>query len=152
MLFRISAASKRSEQLAVGLLLIFGLLIGAAVAPSLSYYAKSDPEALWDGCGATALFIVGFGAAGYGTRGDLSKLGRAMSWALLGLILFGWSRPSCRCRVVHCATTCWARHFRGTDQLRLSAAAPHKGNQDGAARRRVNLSRHCERVSPVLVA
>jgi FtsH-binding integral membrane protein len=88
-LFGVSAASKRSEQLAVGLLLIFGLLIGAAVAPTISYYASSDPRALWDSGGATALFIVGFGAAGYATRRDLSKLGRTLSWALLGLILFG---------------------------------------------------------------
>jgi modulator of FtsH protease len=88
-LFGVSAASRRSEQLAVGLLLAFGLLIGAAVAPTISYYANSDPQALWDAGGATALFIVGFGAAGYGTRRDLSKLGRTLSWALLGLILFG---------------------------------------------------------------
>jgi FtsH-binding integral membrane protein len=88
-LFGVSAASKRSERAAVGLLLLFGLLIGAAVAPTISYYASSDPRALWDAGGATALFIIGFGAAGYGTRRDLSKLGRTMSWALLGLILFG---------------------------------------------------------------
>jgi FtsH-binding integral membrane protein len=88
-LFGVSAASRRSEQLAVGLLLVFGLLIGAAVAPTISYYARSDPRALWDSGSATALFFIGFGAAGYGTRRDLSKLGRVMSWALLGLILFG---------------------------------------------------------------
>ena len=88
-LFGVSAASKRSEQAAVGLLLLFGVLIGAAVAPTISYYASADPRALWDSGGATALFIIGFGAAGYGTRRDLSKLGRTLSWALLGLILFG---------------------------------------------------------------
>jgi uncharacterized protein len=88
-LFGVSAASKRSEQAGVGLLLAFGLLIGAAVAPTISYYASSDPQALWDSGGATTLFIIGFGAAGYGTRRDLSKLGRTLSWALLGLILFG---------------------------------------------------------------
>ena len=88
-LFGVSAASRRSEQVAAGLLLLFGLLIGAAVAPTISYYTSSDPRALWDAGGATALFIVGFGAAGYGTRRDLSKLGRTMSWALLGLVLFG---------------------------------------------------------------
>jgi FtsH-binding integral membrane protein len=88
-LFGVSAASKHSEQAAVGLLLLFGVLIGAAVAPTISYYGSSDPRALWDAGGATALFIIGFGAAGYGTRRDLSMLGRTMSWALLGLILFG---------------------------------------------------------------
>lgn len=88
-LFAVSAASRRSEQAAVGLLLVFGLLIGAAVAPTISYYASSNPRALWDAGSATALFVVGFGAAGYGTRRDLSRLGRLLSWALLGLILFG---------------------------------------------------------------
>ena len=88
-LFGVSAASKRSEQVGVGLLLVFGLLIGAAVAPTIGYYADSNPQALWSSGGATALLITGFGAAGYGTRRDLSKLGRAMIWALFGLILFG---------------------------------------------------------------
>jgi FtsH-binding integral membrane protein len=89
MLFAVSAASRRSEQLAVGLLLGFGALIGAAVAPTLTDYASADPRALWEAGGATALFIVGFGAAGYATRRDLSKLGRVFVWALLGLIVFG---------------------------------------------------------------
>ncbi len=88
-LFAVSAASRRSEQLAVGLLLGFGALIGAAVAPTLTYYATADPQALWQAGGATALFIIGFGAAGYATRRDLSRLGRVSMWALLGLIVFG---------------------------------------------------------------
>jgi modulator of FtsH protease len=88
-LFGISAAAQRSEQLAVGLLFAFGFLIGAAVAPSVSYYAETDPQALWQAGGATALFITGFGALGYATRRDLSVLARGLSWALLALILFG---------------------------------------------------------------
>jgi FtsH-binding integral membrane protein len=88
-LFGVSAASQRSEWAAVGLLLGFGVLMGAAVAPTITDYAKADPQALWDAGGATALFIVGFGAAGYSTRRDLSKLGRVSIWALLALIVFG---------------------------------------------------------------
>jgi FtsH-binding integral membrane protein len=88
-LFGVSAASRRSEWAAVGLLLGFGALIGAAVAPMIADYAKADPQALWDAGGATALFIIGFGAAGYSTRRDLSQLGRVLIWALLGLIVFG---------------------------------------------------------------
>ena len=38
---------------------------------------------------ATALFIAGFGAAGYATRRDLSGLARVCFWALLVLIVFG---------------------------------------------------------------
>ena len=49
----------------------------------------TDPQAVWQAGGATALFIAGFGAAGYATRRDLSALARVAFWALLGLIGFG---------------------------------------------------------------
>jgi len=82
-------AVRRSVQLTVGLLGAFGLLLGLAFAPLLAYYAGADPQALWEAGGATALFIAGFGAAGYATRRDLSGLARVSSWALLALIVFG---------------------------------------------------------------
>jgi uncharacterized protein len=41
-----------------------------------------DPRALWHAGGATALFIAGFGAAGYATRRDLAPLARVCFWAL----------------------------------------------------------------------
>ena len=53
-------ASKRSQQLTVGLLGAFGLLIGVAVAPTVAYYGSMDPRALWEAGGATALFIAFF--------------------------------------------------------------------------------------------
>jgi Inhibitor of apoptosis-promoting Bax1 len=65
------------------------VLIGLAVAPTLSYYTRADPQAVWQAGGATALFIAGFGAAGYPTRRDLSALVRILFWGLIGLILFG---------------------------------------------------------------
>ena len=64
-------------------------MIGLAVAPTLAYYASVDPSALWEAGGATALFIAGFGAAGYATRRDLSAIARISSWALIALIVFG---------------------------------------------------------------
>jgi FtsH-binding integral membrane protein len=82
-------AVRRSSQLTVGLLCGFGVLIGLAIAPTLSYYAATDPQALWQAGGATALFIAGFGAAGYATRRDLSAIARISFWALLALIAFG---------------------------------------------------------------
>jgi len=82
-------AARRSPGLAVGLLGIFGLLIGVAVAPTLAYYASMNPRVLWQAGGATALFIAGFGAAGYATRRDLSAIARICFWALLALIVFG---------------------------------------------------------------
>ena len=82
-------AARRSAQLTVGLLGAFGLLIGLAVAPALAYYASADPRALWQAGGATALFIAGFGSAGYATRRDLAPVARVCFWALLALIVAG---------------------------------------------------------------
>jgi FtsH-binding integral membrane protein len=89
LLLGMNFAVQRSEQLAVGMLFGFGLLLGLAVAPTIGSYVGADPQAVWEAGGATALFIAGFGAAGYATRRDLSSLARFLSWALLGLIVFG---------------------------------------------------------------
>lgn len=88
-LLALNVAAERSQQLAVGLLLGFGLMLGLAVAPTVSYYVGADPQAVWEAGGATALFIGGMGAAGYATRRDLSSLARYLLWALIALIVFG---------------------------------------------------------------
>lgn len=77
------------EQLAISLLFGLGLLLGLAIGPTLAYYAKSDPSALWQAAGATAVFTSGLGAYGYATRRDLSHWVRGLFWALIALILFG---------------------------------------------------------------
>jgi FtsH-binding integral membrane protein len=83
------AVRRSAQQLTVVLLGAFGLLLGLAFGPLIGYYAGADPQALWQAGGATALFIAGFGAAGYATRRDLTGLARVSSWALLALIVFG---------------------------------------------------------------
>jgi FtsH-binding integral membrane protein len=88
-LFGMRFAARRSIPLTIGLLAAFGLLIGLAVAPTVAYYGSMDPRALWEAGGATALFIAGFGAAGYATRRDLSAIARVCFWALLALIVLG---------------------------------------------------------------
>ena len=88
-LFGLNAAVARSEQLAIGLLFGFGVLMGLGMAPTLAYYVSANPQAVWQAGGATALFIAGFGSAGYATRRDLSALARVCFWALLALIVFG---------------------------------------------------------------
>ncbi len=82
-------AARKSRELTVGLLGAFGLLIGLALAPVLAYYAQMNPAALWQAGAATALFIGGFGAAGYAIRRDLTVVARACFWALLALIVVG---------------------------------------------------------------
>ena len=88
-LLGMNAAVQRSEQLAVGLLFGFGLVFGLAVAATLAYYVGADPRSVWLAGGATALFVAGFGAAGYATQRDLSSLARSFFWALVALIVFG---------------------------------------------------------------
>ncbi len=80
---------RRSGPLTAGLLFAVGLLLGLAMAPTIAYYASANPQALWQAGGATALFIAGFGAAGYATRRDLSGIARVCFWALVALIVFG---------------------------------------------------------------
>jgi FtsH-binding integral membrane protein len=82
-------AAQRSEQLAIAILFGFGALDGLATAPTIAYYAETNPQSVWQAGGATALFIAGFGAAGYATRRDLSGVARVCFWALLALIVFG---------------------------------------------------------------
>jgi len=82
-------AVRRSANVTIGLLVGFGVLMGLALAPTLAYYAHTDASALAQSGGATALFIAGFGAAGYATRRDLSALARICFFGLIGLILFG---------------------------------------------------------------
>jgi len=75
--------------LAFGLLLAFGFLMGASVATTVNYYAQTDPEAVRQAFGATALFVGVLGAGGYMTRKDLSFLYRFAFFALLALLLAG---------------------------------------------------------------
>jgi uncharacterized protein len=82
-------AARRSPTTATVLLFAFGALLGVASAPTLAYYATTDPQILWQAGGATALFMAGFGAAGYATRRDLSWLWRVSFIALLVLFAFG---------------------------------------------------------------
>ena len=88
-LFGMRFAARRSSPLTVWLLGAFGVLIGLGTGPVVAYYASADPRAVWEAGGATALFIAGFGAAGYATRRDLAVVARVCFWALVALIVFG---------------------------------------------------------------
>ncbi len=82
-------AARRSSALAIGLLAAFGILMGVASAPTLYWYASTNPQILWQAAGATALFIAVFGAIGYTTRKDLSFLVRFAFFGLIALLIFG---------------------------------------------------------------
>jgi FtsH-binding integral membrane protein len=81
--------ARRSSAAAVVLLVIFGVLMGVASAPTLYWYASTNPQILWQAGGATALFIGVFGSIGYLTRRDLSAIYRIAFFALIALLIFG---------------------------------------------------------------
>ncbi len=80
------ANSRGNTGLALALLVAFGLLVGASVATTVDYYADTDPVALRQAFGATALFIAALGSGGYAVRRDLSFLYRLLFWLLLALL------------------------------------------------------------------
>jgi FtsH-binding integral membrane protein len=83
------ANARGNQSLAMVLLFAFGLLLGASVATTINYYSATDPTAVRQAFGATALFVGGLGAGGYAIRRDLSFLYRLAFWLLLALIVAG---------------------------------------------------------------
>src|SRR5258707_11077155 len=78
---------RRSGTVTAGLLFAVGVLVGVAVSPTIVYYTTTNPQAVWQAGGAAALFVAGFGAAGYATRRDLSGIARVCFFALIALIV-----------------------------------------------------------------
>jgi FtsH-binding integral membrane protein len=89
-LIGLNVATRRGQNgLALGLLLAFGALTGWSVATTINYYAETDPLALRQAFGATALTVAALGAGGYAVRRDLSFLYRILFWLLLALLAAG---------------------------------------------------------------
>ena len=112
------------------------------------------PQAVWQAGAATALFIAGFGAAGYATRRDLSALARVLFWALIGLIVFGivthLRRDPQRCADLRHR---WPGDLRRLDGLRLPAPArAQPGHPDRPVAGGLDLPRHPECVPAAAVA
>jgi len=82
-------AAMRHPAAATILLVIFGVLMGVASAPTLYWYASTNPQILWQAGGATALFIGVFGSIGFLTNKDLSAIYRVGFFGLLALLIFG---------------------------------------------------------------
>jgi modulator of FtsH protease len=89
-LIGLNVANARGKTgVALTLLFAFGLLIGVSVAATVSYYAATDPTAVRQAFGATALSVAGLGAGGYAIRRDLSYLYRLAFWLLLAFVVAG---------------------------------------------------------------
>jgi uncharacterized protein len=90
-LIGLNVANARGQMgLALTLLFAFGVLVGWSVATTVNYYAQTDPVAVRQAFGATALFVAGLGSVGYAIRQDLSFLYRALFFLLLGLLGAGF--------------------------------------------------------------
>ena len=99
------ANARGNTRLALALLFAFGLLIGVSVSATVNYYSATDPTAVRQAFGATALFVGGLGAGGYAIRRDLSFLYRIAFWLLLALIVAGIVLIFVR---IQAAYTAWA--------------------------------------------
>ena len=86
-LIGLHAANARGQTgLALTLLFAFGLLIGGSLATTINYYSQTDPTAVRQAFGATALFVAVLGSGGYAVRRDLSFLYRIAFVLLLALL------------------------------------------------------------------
>ena len=73
---------------ALGITWLFGfaLILGLSLGPVLSYYVSTDPVAVTQAAGGTAITTVGMGAYGLATSKDLARWIRPLSYAMLGLL------------------------------------------------------------------
>jgi modulator of FtsH protease len=73
---------------ALGITWLFGfaLILGLSLGPVLSFYVNSDPVAVTQAAGGTAITTIGMGAYGLATSRDLARWIRPLSYAMLGLL------------------------------------------------------------------
>jgi modulator of FtsH protease len=73
---------------ALGITWLFGfaLILGLSLGPVLNFYINSDPVAVTQAAGGTAITTVGMGAYGLATSKDLARWIRPLSYAMLGLL------------------------------------------------------------------
>jgi modulator of FtsH protease len=86
-------APLRYGGLGIAWLFGFALILGLGLGPVLDYYVRSDPTAVTQAAGGTALITLGMGAYGTATSRDLARWIRPLSYALIGVIavsLIAW--------------------------------------------------------------
>jgi len=76
----------RVGPIAVGWLYAIALLIGMGIGPALNYFIQTDPSAVTQAAGATALVTVGMGAGGFALSKDLKAWMRPLSFVILGCV------------------------------------------------------------------
>ncbi len=79
-------APLRLGALGITWLFAFALILGLSLGPVLSYYISTDPVAVTQAAGGTAITTIGMGAYGLATSKDLARWIRPLSYAMLGLL------------------------------------------------------------------
>ena len=77
----------RVGTLAIGWLYAIALLLGIGIGPALNYFIQSDPAAVTQAAGATALITLGMGAGGFALSKDLKAWMRPLSFVILGCVV-----------------------------------------------------------------
>jgi modulator of FtsH protease len=75
----------RLGPLGMSWLFALSLMLGLSLGPVLDYYASTNPAAITQAAGGTALITLGMGAYGFATSKDYAKWIRPLSLVMLGL-------------------------------------------------------------------
>ena len=81
----------RVGTLAVGWLYAIALLVGIGIGPALDHFIQSDPSAVTQAAGATALITLGMGAGGFALSKDLEAWMRPLSFVILGCVVVSFA-------------------------------------------------------------
>jgi modulator of FtsH protease len=76
----------RVGSFAIGWLMLIALALGFGLGPVLSHYASSDPSAITQAAGVTALIVLGMASAGLAIGKDLASWLRPLSLVVFGLV------------------------------------------------------------------
>ncbi|TML98128.1 MAG: hypothetical protein E6G10_23435 [Actinobacteria bacterium] len=77
----------RIGSFAMGWLFATALAIGSGLGPVLAYLVENDPTVVTQAAGATALIVVGMGAAGFFLSKDLARWMRPLSLIVFGAVI-----------------------------------------------------------------
>jgi modulator of FtsH protease len=75
---------------AIGWLYAIALLIGMGIGPALNHVIQTDPSAVTQAAGATALITLGMGAGGFALSKDISSWMRPLSYVILGCVVISF--------------------------------------------------------------
>ena len=67
------------------------LLIGMGIGPALNYVIQTNPSAVTQAAGATALIVLGMGAGGFALSKDLKAWMRPLSFIILGCVVISFA-------------------------------------------------------------